>query len=102
MMDTKGMAHPHRTYQPRDTEDSVLHAVIRKSRGGPAKGRSDGTSVLSTFRGIFCRNGALVQGGLRHMRQRTDLGRGAGVIAGPLFVAGVVLAAPAIAAGGGP
>ena len=24
------MAHPHRTYQPRDTEHSVLHAVIRE------------------------------------------------------------------------
>jgi len=24
------VAHPHRTYQPRDTEHSVLHAVIRE------------------------------------------------------------------------
>jgi len=25
-----GVAHSHRTYQPRDTEHSVLHAVIRE------------------------------------------------------------------------
>ena len=26
----QGVAHPHRTYQPRDTEHSVLHTVIRE------------------------------------------------------------------------
>ena len=41
----QGVAHPHRTYQPRDTEHSVLHAVIRElwspACGKPPAGATD-------------------------------------------------------------
>lgn len=42
-----GVAHPHRTYQPRDTKHSVLHAVIREGLDSFLREVSDGTFVRS-------------------------------------------------------
>lgn len=52
------MAHPHRTYQPRDTAHSVLHAVIRDHlepflREGSDRGDGSGLPFSCKRRG-FC------------------------------------------------